>query len=321
MEPKYSSKKFLELQESNAKIWITLFTPAYQRANTITRLYNSLLNLKVPKDRVGNPVIFVWFIVNDGSTDATDEMLKLWCEDNKLPICYYYQQNQGKHVAVNFAVNHCSSEMFLTIDSDDTLMDCALEVFYSEWMKIANKELYKGLTARSIDPDTRTILGSKLPTSPFDVTTADMRLKYHIRGEMCGFNRVDLMREYPFPTPDPRMRFCPENIVWYEMGKKYKERVVDIAVREYYKDTSNAITSKSTNRAISNYYWWKYGVNNLLKYIIYSPKEILKFVVGMSMDGFRTNRSVMNILNDAHTLYGKILLLLFMPIGFILSRK
>lgn len=69
------------------------------------------------------------------------------------------------------------------------------------------------------------------------------------------------------------MKFCPEDIVWYEMAKKYKERIVDIPVRKYYKDTSNSITGKNKNRSISNYYFGQYMVNNLLSYIIYSPNN------------------------------------------------
>lgn len=36
-------------------------------------------------------------------------------------------------------------------------------------------------------------MGSKLPSNTyyFDANTRDMRLKYHIKGEMYGFNRLD----------------------------------------------------------------------------------------------------------------------------------
>lgn len=302
------------------KVWMTIFTPTYQRRRTMSRAYASLLNLRLPKDKDGKEVMFEWLIVNDGSTDGTEELVKQWIEENKLPIKYFYQKNQGKHVAENFAISHCQSKMILTLDSDDVLLPNALEIFYSEWQKIEDKENFKGVTGRSIDPESGKKNGSDLPRSPFDVNTMDMRLKYHIKGEMCGFNRVDIMRTHPFPTPDPRMRFCPENIVYYEIAKRYKERLVDIPVREYYKDTENAITGKNTNRAISNYYGWKYGVNNLLRYIFYSPKEVLKQFVGISKDGFRIGRSVMEILKDVNTFMGKILVLALIPIGFLLSK-
>lgn len=316
---KYASQKSKEKEY----FWMTIFTPAYQREKTMKRLYKSLIDIKLPKDQNGNSVEFEWLIIDDGSTDGTEELVSKWCKENILPIRYYYQKNQGKHVAENFATLHSRSEMILTMDSDDTLLPNALEVFYSEWQKIDNKQEYKGITCRSIDPETGEIMGSKLPSNTyyFDANTRDMRLKYHIKGEMCGFNRLDLKKAYPFPTPDDRMRFCPEDIVWYEMAKKYKERIVDIPVRKYYKDTSNSITGKNKNRSISNYYFWQYMVNNLLSYMIYSPITILKSIVGMSMDGFNTDRSVKQILNDIKPLLGKILVTIFIPAGFILSKR
>lgn len=306
--------------------WMTIFTPVYQRETTMERLYRTLVALRLPEQDValndGKTIDFEWVIVNDGSADKTDEMVKLWCRGNKLPIKYYYQLNQGKHVAVNYAVAHCDSEMFFTIDSDDTLLPNAFKVFYEEWQKVPNKENFKGLTGRCIDPDTKQILGTPLPSNPFDVNTIDMRLKYHVKGEMCGFNRTDLMKNHPFPTPDSRMRFCPENIVWYGIAREgYKERIVDIPVREYYRDTENAITGCNFNRAISNYYGWQYGVNHLLGYLFQSPKEILKNVVGLSRDGFVTQRSLCTILGDVHSFIGKCLVFVFMPVGYLLSKR
>ena len=304
--------------------WMTIFTPVYQREATMERLYKTLLSLQLPKPirgGEGKSIDFEWIIINDGSTDQTEEMVKQWCNENKLPIKYRYQKNQGKHVAVNYAVAHCDSEVFLTIDSDDTLLPEAFKVFYEEWEKIPDKTMYKGITGRCIDPVTKQIIGNKFPSDPFDVNTLDLRLKHHIKGEMLGFNRTDLMKSHPFPAPDPRMRFCPESIVWYEIARDgYKERMVNIPVREYYRDAANAITGRNFNRAISNYYGWQYGVNHLLGYFFYSPKLILKNIVGISRDGFVTKRSVSTILADIHSFWGKCLVLIFMPAGYLLSK-
>ena len=259
--------------------------------------------------------------MNDGSTDRTEEMVRQWCEEDKLPIRYYYQENQGKHVATNFIVAHCDSEMYMGLDSDDALLPNALETFYEEWESIPDKENYKGVSGRCVDPETGKVIGPALPKKRLDTTPQDLRLKYRHKGEMGGFNRTAVMREFPFVLPDKKARFCPENIVWYEMGKKYKERDVDIPVRLYYHDTTNAITHKSSNRSYANYYLWKYGVNNLLGYIWYSPVEVMKNVVGMSMDGFKTGRSLGDIIKDADSLIGKTLVLLLMPAGWILSKR
>ena len=47
---------------------ITIFTPSYNRAYTLDRLYKSLLN-QTFKD-------FEWVIVDDGSTDDTESVVE-----------------------------------------------------------------------------------------------------------------------------------------------------------------------------------------------------------------------------------------------------
>ena len=47
---------------------LTVFTPTYNRRELLTRVYHSLLNQTV-KD-------FEWLIVDDGSTDNTDDAVK-----------------------------------------------------------------------------------------------------------------------------------------------------------------------------------------------------------------------------------------------------
>ena len=66
---------------------LTVFTPTYNRAYILPRLYESLLK---QTDRN-----FEWVIVNDGSTDNTRELVKEWINENKFTIRYYEQENQA----------------------------------------------------------------------------------------------------------------------------------------------------------------------------------------------------------------------------------
>ena len=74
---------------------LTVFTPAYNRAHTIGRTYESLCR-QTCKD-------FCWLIVDDGSTDGTQQLVEGWMAENKIPIRYIYQENQGMHGAHNTA--------------------------------------------------------------------------------------------------------------------------------------------------------------------------------------------------------------------------
>lgn len=306
-----------EKSKKGVSYYVTIFTPTYNRKETIGRTYDSVKKLMQAGCRK-----IEWIIVDDGSTDGTEQLGKLWCEENKLSIKYFKQENQGKHVAMNFAAQQARGKFWLTIDSDDTILPDALVKYSKVWESIpeAERDSYCGVSARCIDSDGN-IVGDKLPFQPMDVTFTELRMKYRIEGEMLEMFRVDVLKKYPFPEYDSRMRFCPEAISWFEMAKKYKLRVVDVPVRTYYYDASVSIMrERSIKRSAANYYLWLYFVNNLSRYIFSYPMKFLKAYVGVSMDGFVAGRKMGEILKDVSGLR-KILALIVMPLGWILAKN
>ena len=100
-------------------MYITIFTPAYNRAHTLHRTYESLLKQDC-KD-------FVWLIVDDGSTDNTADLVKNWqSADNGFEIRYIYKENGGMHTAHNTAYENIDTELNVCIDSDDCLADTVI---------------------------------------------------------------------------------------------------------------------------------------------------------------------------------------------------
>ena len=71
---------------------ITIFTPTYNRAYSLSRLYNSL-----KKQTFQN---FEWLIIDDGSTDGSYEVLKT-LEKKYDFIRVFTQDNQGAGPALN----------------------------------------------------------------------------------------------------------------------------------------------------------------------------------------------------------------------------
>ena len=97
----------------------TVFTPTYNRAHTLDRLYRSLQRQTL-RD-------FEWIVIDDGSTDGTDERFnRILKEDNFFKITYQKVENGGKHRAINRAVSIAEGELFFIADSDDRLTDNAL---------------------------------------------------------------------------------------------------------------------------------------------------------------------------------------------------
>ena len=54
---------------------ITVFTPTYNRAYRLEKLYKSL------KSQTSKA--FEWIVINDGSTDSTEELFEKWLKEEK----------------------------------------------------------------------------------------------------------------------------------------------------------------------------------------------------------------------------------------------
>ena len=112
---------------------LTIFTPAYNRAYTLHLGYEALLR-QTCQD-------FEWLIIDDGSTDNTRELVAGWIKENKIPIRYHYQENQGMHGAHNTAYRLITTELNTCIDSDDYMPDDAVEKIVTFWKKHSSNEV------------------------------------------------------------------------------------------------------------------------------------------------------------------------------------
>lgn len=66
---------------------VTVFTPVYNRKNLIGNLYQSLLSQTYKN--------FEWIIVDDGSTDDIDEIIKSYQNEDRILIRFIKQENGG----------------------------------------------------------------------------------------------------------------------------------------------------------------------------------------------------------------------------------
>ena len=87
----------------------TIFTPSYNRASLIERLYCTI-KAQSFKD-------FEWLIVDDGSTDNTHDVVQKFVEEGIVSIKYVFKRNGGKHRAINEGVKHAKGELYFIVDS------------------------------------------------------------------------------------------------------------------------------------------------------------------------------------------------------------
>ena len=196
---------------------ITVFTPAYNRKNLLTRLYESLCK-QTYKD-------FEWVIVDDGSTDGTKELSQTLAEREEtfFPLRYFYQENGGKHRAINHGVREAQGELFLILDSDDTLPPNALERIAFYYQQIKDDSAFGGVCGYMAHHN-GTVIGKGCDIPVLDTNSIELRYKYHVEGDMLEVFRTSVLKEIPFPeTKDEK--FVPEVLVWNRIACKYKLRV------------------------------------------------------------------------------------------------
>ena len=134
---------------------ITVMTATYNRKNTISRVYNSLKSQTYKN--------FEWIVIDDGSTDNTNELIEKWKNEADFPIYYYYQENQGKHKVMAKALKLANGEYFTSIDSDDEIKPNSFNILIKEWNKIQKeqKNNFISVTARCYDPVTKKVIGGR----------------------------------------------------------------------------------------------------------------------------------------------------------------
>ena len=95
----------------NNSLKITFVMAAYNCEKTIRRAVESIINQTYQNIEL--------IIVNDGSTDKTKELLKLYSKNNKVKI--FTQENAGPSIARNFGINKATGDFIAFCDSDDYL--------------------------------------------------------------------------------------------------------------------------------------------------------------------------------------------------------
>ena len=208
---------------------ITVFTPTYNRAYILHKLYDSLCRQKNQN--------FEWLILDDGSEDNTEQLVNSWITSGLIDIQYYKTQNGGKSRAINKGVSMAKGELFFIVDSDDYLVDCAIDRVLYYWNTIKEKSKYAGVCGRRIYPNGEKIGGDNIN---FDVIDSD-NLSFHYSLGMNAYIaevfRTDLLSKYPFPEIEHE-KFVPEALIWNKITELYPMRYFNegIYVCEYLSD-------------------------------------------------------------------------------------
>ena len=196
----------------------TVFTPTFNRAHTLHRVYESL-SAQTFRD-------FEWLIVDDGSTDATGELVGSW--EPTFPVRYLWKPNGGKHTAVNFGMPYVRGEFTVFLDSDNYCTPNALDRFDYHWREIPDPSQFSTLCCLCARPD-GTIIGEPYPAAVVDSFTFAEQWRFRA-WERWGINRTDMLRMLPYPEGE---RWVPDGLIWNRLSRKYAARYFNEALQTY----------------------------------------------------------------------------------------
>lgn len=195
---------------------LCIFTPTYNRAYCIGDLYNSLAGQTCKK--------FNWLVVDDGSTDGTEQLIEGLQEKSPFPITYIKQENGGKQRAFNKGVANCNTELFMCVDSDDTVPKDMVETVLCRWEEVKDDQTIGGIIGMC-GKDAQTPLKTSIPRTLNYVTMWDLYYKYGHKGDTALAHRTEILRRFPFEV-DPNEKFIAETFVFHQIDQHYLLAVV-----------------------------------------------------------------------------------------------
>jgi glycosyltransferase involved in cell wall biosynthesis len=165
---------------------ITVFTPTFNRAHLLPRLYKSLCD-QTSKD-------FLWLIIDDGSTDDTKQLVDKWIKENKISIQYGYKENGGMHTGHNLAYSLIKTELNTCIDSDDYMPDNAIEIICRETNGLSHE--YSGIIGLDADKNGK-LIGTIIPEYLDSCKLNELYTKHGVLGDKKMVYRSELTEKYP----------------------------------------------------------------------------------------------------------------------------
>lgn len=205
------------------KPYFTIFTPTYNRAYMLKNLYQTLCEQTYKN--------FEWLIIDDGSTDDTQDIVKTFIDEQVIDIRYIYQDNQGKHVAINRAAELALGKWFFIVDSDDRLIKESLRISKIYCDQIFDDSNFAGVVGlradmsgkiwdtfsnKSINNKNREV--SKIKNEIIDATCVQYRYKLKMKGDRAEIVKTEVLKKYKFPKIENE-NFMSESWLWYSLSR------------------------------------------------------------------------------------------------------
>ncbi|MCI8409556.1 MAG: glycosyltransferase family 2 protein [Lachnospiraceae bacterium] len=189
---------------------LTILTPTYNRGVQLKNLYESLKR-QTNKN-------FIWYVVDDGSTDDTKYVIGECQQESHVIIWYDKKKNGGKHTALNYGIKRIETALTMIVDSDDLLTPDAVETICNDWLEnceqnICGMNYLRGYSGFEV-------IGKKWPNDEQIANSITLTCNKGIIGDKAEVFVTDILKEYPFPEI-PGEKFFSESYVWLGIARKY----------------------------------------------------------------------------------------------------
>ncbi len=290
------------------KYKFTVFTPTYNRAYTLQRVFDSLMSQTIYHSN------FEWILINDGSTDNTDELVEKFISEADFDIRYIKQENKGKNYCHNKAIKLAQGELFLILDSDDAITPECMDVFWSYWMEISKenkKEIY-GISCLCKNGYAGSLIGHKVEEGLI-ADTFMWKHKNKIYFDAWAALNTVVFKRYLFPEIE-NIKFIPEAYLWDKVGKNRKiystNEVLKIVFYQNDGFSKNIIDSY-IKHSKGRYMYHKMVINDLFWELLKAnPIRLLKDFIQFGRMGFHRECSVKKMMKDINSRY-KVVFFIF----------
>ena len=191
---------------------LTVFTPTYNRRDCLKKCYQSLVE-QTNQD-------FVWQIIDDGSSDGTQELIAAYIAEGKISIDYHWKENGGKASAINRSLEITDTPLWVCLDSDDYFFANAVEIMLKVCEGIGDQKNVCGIITTRSNADGTPMHGVNMPVGVDYATQMDIRYKYKVPAEYAQVYKTEVIKKYRFPLY-PREKFVTESWMQDQIDMEY----------------------------------------------------------------------------------------------------
>jgi glycosyltransferase involved in cell wall biosynthesis len=251
----------------------SIIIPCYNCEKTIKRALDSVVAQTFDDYEI--------ILVNDGSTDNTELVIKEYFVDKDVKYMYFYQENKGVAYARDFAVSNSSGKYLAFLDSDDSWHEDKLKIQYKYIKKLNTQFISVRYTYDnfiSVDEikvkrfSIKEFLISNRTSTPCTV------LSRQIYDEVNGF--------------DLNLRYSEDFNLWLKVTSIEPLVMLDVPLVKLYKNAygESGLSSKLWEMEKGELFNYKYcytkGYINIIQFVFFIQYSLLKYLYRVLKSSF-----------------------------------